>query len=207
MSQQTQDPKAQVILDHQFPARARELGPTRAMTRMALNNHGWHSDRVEEIVLAIDEGVGKLMATLKDTGWLDLYTRAVFVEFTLYNANVNLFSYVTMLMELPPVGGAVVAVLVQPFRVYNTIGSMAGVILLCELVVLMVLIGYTIATIVGLKQQRIQYVKNATNVMDIIQICLCYSALSLFASKQMLSGQAIKEVFSAKGKAHVFSTV
>jgi sigma-B regulation protein RsbU (phosphoserine phosphatase) len=55
MSQQTHDPKEQVILDHQFPARARELGPTRAMTRMALNNHGWHSDRVEDIVLAIDE--------------------------------------------------------------------------------------------------------------------------------------------------------
>ncbi|MDH5585130.1 MAG: SpoIIE family protein phosphatase [Nitrospirota bacterium] len=45
----------QVVLAHQFPARAKELGPLRAMTRMALNNHSWHSDKVEDIVLAIDE--------------------------------------------------------------------------------------------------------------------------------------------------------
>ncbi len=55
MSQQAHHPNRCVILDHQFPSRARELGPTRAMTRMALNNHGWRSDIVEDIVLAIDE--------------------------------------------------------------------------------------------------------------------------------------------------------
>jgi len=55
MSQQAHIPNEHVILDHQFPAHARELGPTRAMTRMVLNNHGWHSDIVEDIVLAIDE--------------------------------------------------------------------------------------------------------------------------------------------------------
>lgn len=55
MSLSPHSPIGQVILVHQFPARARELGPMRAMTRMALNNHGWHSDRVESIVLAIDE--------------------------------------------------------------------------------------------------------------------------------------------------------
>ena len=44
-----------VILVHRFPARAGELGRTRSMTRMALNNHEWHSDIVEDIVLAIDE--------------------------------------------------------------------------------------------------------------------------------------------------------
>lgn len=36
--------------------------------------------------------------------WLDKYTRAVFVEFTVYNANVNLFCIVTLLMETLAVG-------------------------------------------------------------------------------------------------------
>ncbi len=55
VSEQLHNPKEQVVLSHQFSAHARELGPTRAMTRMALNNHGWRSDIVEDIVLAIDE--------------------------------------------------------------------------------------------------------------------------------------------------------
>ena len=55
VSEQLHNPKEQVVLSHQFSAHARELGPTRAMTRMALNNQGWRSDIVEDIVLAIDE--------------------------------------------------------------------------------------------------------------------------------------------------------
>jgi len=36
--------------------------------------------------------------------WLDVYTRAVFAEFTVYNANVNLFCIVTLLLETTAVG-------------------------------------------------------------------------------------------------------
>lgn len=36
---------------------------------------------------------------LFENAWLDQYTRAIFVEFTVYNANVNLFCIVTVLME------------------------------------------------------------------------------------------------------------
>ena len=36
--------------------------------------------------------------------WLDVYTRAIFVEFTVYNANVNLFCIVTLLLETTAVG-------------------------------------------------------------------------------------------------------
>ncbi len=55
MNQQSDISREHVILEHQFPARARELGSTRTMTHMALNNHGWGSDIVNDIVLAIDE--------------------------------------------------------------------------------------------------------------------------------------------------------
>lgn len=36
--------------------------------------------------------------------WLDDYTRTIFVEFTVYNANVNLFCIVTLLLETAAVG-------------------------------------------------------------------------------------------------------
>lgn len=55
MGNQGHQPYEHMILEHRFPARAKELGHTRAITRMSLNNHGWHSDIVEDIVLAIDE--------------------------------------------------------------------------------------------------------------------------------------------------------
>ncbi len=42
-------------LEHRFSAHARELGHTRALARTFLNNHDWPSDKVKDIVLAIDE--------------------------------------------------------------------------------------------------------------------------------------------------------
>ena len=44
---------------------------------------------------------------LEDHDWLDVNSRAVFLEFTVYNANVNLFGSVIMLIEFMSTGGAV----------------------------------------------------------------------------------------------------
>lgn len=44
---------------------------------------------------------------LRSQRWLDVRTRAVVAEFTLYNANVNLFASVIMLAEWLPTGVAV----------------------------------------------------------------------------------------------------
>ncbi len=43
---------------------------------------------------------------LQATNWIDAKTRAVFVEFNLYNHNENFFCVVTLLCEFPTVGGA-----------------------------------------------------------------------------------------------------
>ncbi|KAL3877557.1 hypothetical protein ACJMK2_035254 [Sinanodonta woodiana] len=46
----------------------------------------------------------KIIAELKENKWIDRGTRAVFLEFTLYNSNVNLFAFVKYVREYPEVG-------------------------------------------------------------------------------------------------------
>ena len=48
-----------------------------------------------------------LNATLRNFAWTDLYTRALFVEFTLYNPPVNVFVSVTLVGEFLASGGVV----------------------------------------------------------------------------------------------------
>lgn len=45
-----------------------------------------------------------MLQYLFNNTWLDVYTRAIFVEFTVYNANVNLFCIVTLMLETTAVG-------------------------------------------------------------------------------------------------------
>ena len=42
---------------------------------------------------------------LREEKWTDKYTRAVFIEFTVYNAQANLFVIVTMIAEFIDAAG------------------------------------------------------------------------------------------------------
>lgn len=48
--------------------------------------------------------INSTLESLFRNRWLDSHTRAIFVEFTVYNANVNLFCVVTLLFESAAVG-------------------------------------------------------------------------------------------------------
>ena len=48
--------------------------------------------------------VNRVLEYLYSNTWMDTYTRAVFVEFTVYNANVNLFCIVTLILETAAIG-------------------------------------------------------------------------------------------------------
>jgi hypothetical protein len=47
------------------------------------------------------------LADLEANLWLDRGTRVVFLDFTLYNANINLFCQIRLTVEFPASGGAV----------------------------------------------------------------------------------------------------
>ena len=49
----------------------------------------------------------RLLHELELHEWVDVNTRALFIEFTLYNANVNLFGSVIMLVEFMATGSAI----------------------------------------------------------------------------------------------------
>ena len=62
-----------------------------------------------------------LIEDLDKYNWLDPYTKAIFLEFTTYNPNINLFSYVLYLIEFPPIGGSLALPRIVSFQVRNDI--------------------------------------------------------------------------------------
>lgn len=63
--------------------------------------------------------VEKQIAALKDAGWLDKYTRAIFTDLSVYNAYVNLFSRISLLVEWSPAEKAFHSAQIQTFRLYG----------------------------------------------------------------------------------------
>ena len=60
---------------------------------------------------------------LRDNNWYDDLTRAIFLEFTVYNANSNLFSVAQILVEMPTTGGGLTSNYVHTFRLYHYYGG------------------------------------------------------------------------------------
>ncbi|OCT84452.1 hypothetical protein XELAEV_18022605mg [Xenopus laevis] len=66
---------------------------------------GWYSGG--GFVVELGKNISYASSTLtwlQTNQWLDTYTKAVFVEFNVYNANVQLFCLVTFLMETSAIG-------------------------------------------------------------------------------------------------------
>ncbi|KAI8508634.1 hypothetical protein Bbelb_137330 [Branchiostoma belcheri] len=59
------------------------------------------------------------VAQLEPSGWIDRYTRAVFIEMTVYNPHANLFSVVNLLTEFTAIGKAYPRVDIATVRLYR----------------------------------------------------------------------------------------
>jgi len=117
----------------------------------------------EEFTALIDE--------LEKDNWVDAATRAVFLEFTMYNPTENHFLVGRQLVEFPLSGGAVTSwdMDVLPLRRYMTRDNAMQLIL--ELTVLIFLIQHTYSEWLQFSQNSADYFKSFYNWMDIV-ICL-----------------------------------
>ena len=59
------------------------------------------------------------ISALRQLSWLDMQTRAVIIQLSLYNPNVNLFVFVTILVEFIPTGALYPSARVEPISLMN----------------------------------------------------------------------------------------
>ena len=57
-------------------------------------------------MIKADKKVAQLtIEELKQNLWIEMGTRVVFIDFTVYNANMNMFAVVKLVFEFPAAGG------------------------------------------------------------------------------------------------------
>uniref|UniRef100_A0AAQ6AF67 Polycystic kidney disease 1 like 2a n=1 Tax=Amphiprion ocellaris TaxID=80972 RepID=A0AAQ6AF67_AMPOC len=123
--------------------------------------------------------------------WLDMYTRAVFVEFTVYNANVNLFCVATLLLETTAVGAFQFQSQMQSVRLYQSTGGLYIFVMVAEIIYLLFILHYMFLQGKLMKQQRCSYFKNKWNLLELTIILLSWSALAVFIVRNVLGDRDI----------------
>ena len=121
----------------------------------------------------------RIINDLKENRWIDRQTRAVLVEFSLYNPPSNLFAVMTYYFEVLPSGFAVT------FKSYGILSLSAtnslahSTYLLFVLLFGILLVCFFVVQCIKLCRQKCSYFKSMWNLLDMLQILTASSAMLL----------------------------
>jgi len=135
----------------------------------------------------------EILAELKKNLWVDRGTRAVMIDFTVYNANINLFCIVTLVMEYPATGGCIPFHMFRTLKLIRYVTTMDYFIMGCEGLFVLFLLYYTIEEMIEIKKHKTSYFKDFWNIMDIVvvfmgYICVLFSVYRTMEVGKLLSG-------------------
>ena len=121
-----------------------------------------------------------VVADLHSNGWVDVQTRAVFVEFTVYNANTNLYGIISILIEFSASSSVVTKAEFQVVQLYPRLTS--GQIL-AHILVLLFIIYFLYREGKKVYRQRCAYFRGFWNWVEIILVFSEFTAVILFLAR------------------------
>ncbi|XP_053166178.1 polycystic kidney disease 2-like 1 protein [Hemicordylus capensis] len=117
------------------------------------------------------------LQVLKENLWLDRGTRAIFIDFSVYNANINLFCVLRLVVEFPATGGAIPSWQIRTVKLLRYVSTWDFFIVACEIVFCVFIFYYVVEEILELRIHRLQYFTSIWNILDIVVILLSIVAI------------------------------
>ncbi|CAH1794853.1 unnamed protein product [Owenia fusiformis] len=161
-------------------------------------------------VLDIVGSLGRVLSTVNDaskTQWIDEYTRMLSVEFTIYNANVNLFSVITMLSEWPTSRSNIASINIQTFRLFSYIGATAIVVLVSEILCVICLFVFLVRLVKDIRQQKKAYFRSFWNTMEVFTLITGFLAMVMYFLRHAMTVYMMSSVKALQGKFKNFARV
>ncbi|XP_051829552.1 polycystic kidney disease protein 1-like 2 [Antechinus flavipes] len=150
------------------------------------------------------KNASRILQYLFNNTWLDTFTRAVFVEFTVYNANVNLFCIITLTFETNSIGAFLPQAELQSIRLYPLTNGLHIFVVAAEAIYFLFLAYYMGIQGRFMKTQKWSYFRSKWNLLELAIILISWSALSVFVKRTILGVRDVKYYLTHKNKAVSF---
>uniref|UniRef100_A0A0N5AU68 PKD_channel domain-containing protein n=1 Tax=Syphacia muris TaxID=451379 RepID=A0A0N5AU68_9BILA len=145
----------------------------------------------------------EIIKEMKKLRFIDRGTRVIFIDFSLYNANINLFCVVNcafnfrLIFELPPTGGVIPSADLSIHRLIRYVYDYDYFVFVCELLFVAFVIYYTIEEILEIIRCRWAYFKDFWNCFDVINIITCFCAIYFDVQSFMTNNTSLQKVIDA----------
>ena len=121
-----------------------------------------------------------VISDLHSNGWIDVQSRAAFVEFTVYNANTNLFGMISIMVEFPSSSAAFTKVQYQSARFYLHLNSAQTV---SHILVIFFMLYFLYREGKLVYKQRWSYFKGFWNWVETILVVCEFMTIVLFLAR------------------------
>lgn len=116
-------------------------------------------------------------------GWIDRKTRAVVIEFTVFNINTNLISIATFFYEVLATGAAYTTKKVDTLELYSTESGSQEFYLICQFLFMAMATFYLVLLLINLYRQRAAFFKSPWNLIGFLQIISSVTSLTFYMLK------------------------
>ena len=120
------------------------------------------------------------LSLLESMSWLDRQSRALFIEFSLFNPSVNLFAYCNVLFEMLPNGHILPAIRVSPFSLYQFNQGLSSLTIACDIIYLAFICFYMFREVREMVKLRWNYFKRLSSYVEWTIIGFSWAALAMF---------------------------
>lgn len=118
--------------------------------------------------------------------WIERRTRAVLTEFTIYNAQSNLFSIVTLAAEYPATGAAIPYVSIQTARLYDFTKTIMFFVLTIEVVFVLFTLFFFYREVKHIYKLGIQaYLKEFWNCVEMGISLFTFAAIAMYVYRTL----------------------
>ncbi|CAH8872331.1 unnamed protein product [Trichobilharzia szidati] len=146
-----------------------------------------------------EEMLAKL-SKLKEMHWIEFSTRAVIIQFTAYNPNINLFAIVTVLIEMPGTGSLIPTYRIETANLFGASGSETKTTQLAlQGLYVFILFCYLIKELRNIYKQRLGYFMKFWNFVELFIIFGSVAAIAAYIYMILSTQSAVEEFTRTNG--------
>ncbi|XP_040428967.1 polycystic kidney disease 2-like 2 protein isoform X4 [Cygnus olor] len=133
---------------------------------------------------------------LRQNGWLTRGTRVVFIDFSTYNANVNLFCIIRLVVEFPATGGALTSSRIYSVKLLRYISFYDYFLASCEIAFCLFIITFIVQEMIEIKKLKMEYFKTVWNWLDLLLVVVSILAIGFNIYRTMAVSLLMEKLLS-----------
>ena len=146
----------------------------------------------------------KVSASLANYHWIDRYSRGVFIEFSVYSPDTNIFATSFMLFEVHPTGALRTQSGVKTFSIYRYHGKSKNATMSGEIIVILFLFYFIYREIRQMINEKCKYFKSVFNWVDVLIIIFTFCGVILWLGRWYQEDKVLLAYKNNQDKYHSF---